>query len=756
MTQGSQAQLKVELLDVGHGDALLLHWIPEQGDPATILVDGGPSAGGDRIRQALQNIGASKIDLAVLSHCDADHVDGLVAYVQAPAHLPIEKYWGPCIPAFERHSWLFPPRIRRGLDQTRMLQNALGSGCKISWPVEGAMWTSPDGGLSIRVLSPAGRLIERLLVGEDALSLFLEHPTPLGWLLGDSAESQQGEDPYEDLRDAIDSGEITPEKITGSLRGVATPSSVQEQVLQEAAGKGVEPEFFGNSVLNDTSIVLLVEVQIGMMRRRLLFTGDLENFTYLMARWPMGLACDIVKAPHHGSRSFVDRDLAYDAVWQWLRPRAALVSANGKHGLPRTDFRDAALRYGATLFCTSRRSREIVSGSSREQCCHTLFGCKQRKQEAVSLSISETRIDADGVACARGNLSGVMPVIEVRQHVVEPSPILATLAENETRKHVAWVVKWLRDTMGDRRRRAANAELAPVSFDTLKKAAVAEGRLSASVEMEAILERAAREGKVWLSMKDRYRSGDRQAWVMPDKEERDELKAWIDGYVMVQLAVEDANVASGVEELLYAADTQWLSERMAEKLYFPKAMFDEAIWPILVSHLLLTRTVGERSLVESGTKGRSMGSINTHDAARILVLFGSSDLETAAVELAHRLRTLGSMKGVEQYLQESAHALSSFRTPSLSWPDELEGLVSPLWLKMALPPSGLIRYRGEEASPYMGLDGAESKSVERWIACNANSFGNRELPRYLEYKILPALVLVGLEQVSRPPSLKRR
>ena len=45
MTNVSKAQLKVELLDVGHGDALLLHWIPEQGDPSTILVDGEDVSG---------------------------------------------------------------------------------------------------------------------------------------------------------------------------------------------------------------------------------------------------------------------------------------------------------------------------------------------------------------------------------------------------------------------------------------------------------------------------------------------------------------------------------------------------------------------------------------------------------------------------------------------------------------------------------------------------------------------------------------
>ena len=756
MTNVSKAQLKVELLDVGHGDALLLHWIPEQGDPSTILVDGGPRAGGDRIRQSAQGIGASKIDLVVLSHCDADHVDGLLAYVQSQPRLPIEKYWGPCIPAFERHSWLFPPRIRRGLDQTRILQNALGPGCKISWPVEGATWVSPDEGLSIRVISPAGRLIERLLLGEDALSLFLEYPTPLGWLLTGSPEPQGGEDPFEDLRDAIASGEITPDRITGNLKSTASPGSLHDAV-QEAAGKGVEPEFFGNSVLNDTSIVLLVEARIGRVRRRLLFTGDLENFTYLMARWPMGLGCDIVKAPHHGSYSFVDRAPAYDAVWQWLRPRAALVSANGKHNLPRTDFRDAALRYGATLFCTSRRSREIVSGPVQSQCCHTLYGCKQRKQEAVSLSVSETSIYAEGVACARGNLSGVMPVIEVRQHVVEPSPILSTLADGEIRKHVEWVMKWLRRTMQDRRERPANADLEPISIDTLQKAAVAEGRISASVEMETILERAAREGKVWLSRKDRFRSTDRKAWAMPTKNDLDDLKAWIDGYYVVQLAVKDANSASGMEELLYAADTQWLAKRMAENLRFPHAMFDEAIWPSLVVHLLRTRAVGERSLVDHSRSVYSRAMINANDATKVIVLVKEGSIENGAVGLARKLSSIGSMEGLKQYLQDSVNGLDALRAPPLTWPDKLMGLVSPLSLAEAvLPPSGLMRYNKHETPEYIGVEGKEKELIESLITSRAFEYGHRTITPELVLRMFSVLIFAGLKPVSLPANLKRK
>lgn len=142
--------------------------------------------------------------------------------------------------------------------------------------------------------------------------------------------------------------------------------------------------------------------------------------------------------------------------------RAALVSANGKHKLPRSDFRDAALRYGATPFCTSRRSREIVSGSTSEPCCQIQYACNS--QAPVSLSVSANSIEADDVACARGNLSGVLPIIEVRQHVVEPSPILTTIAETEIRKHMDWAVGWLCNTLNERRARPADADLTPISL----------------------------------------------------------------------------------------------------------------------------------------------------------------------------------------------------------------------------------------------------------------------------------------------------
>ncbi|MDA0576176.1 ComEC/Rec2 family competence protein [Burkholderia gladioli] len=749
MKNGSEAKLKVELINVGHGDSLLLHWTPEKGDVSTILIDGGPAAGGRRIKETLDRINAAAIDLAVLTHCDADHVDGLLAYVKHDDRLPIHRYWGPCLPAFERHSWLFPGRIKRGLDQTKALQEALGSDCAVSWPVEGANWVSPDGGLSIKVLSPAGRLIERLLLGDDSLSLFLQQPTPLGWLLSEAASPPPIEDAFADLRFAISTGEITPNRVPAGLPRTPRLASAEEFASQ-AAQQGVDPEFLGNCVLNDTSIVLLVEARLGVVHRRLLFTGDLENFTYLMARWPMGLGCEVVKAPHHGSYSFVDRDKAYDAVWQWLRPRAVLLSANGKHGLPRSDFRDAALRYGATLFCTSRRSREIVSGPITEACCNTQYACRKSEQAPVSLSITSMGIDADGIACARGNLSGVMPVIEVRQHLVEQSPILSTLAETEIRKHMEWAVDWLRKTLERRRGRPPRPDLEPLSLDVMRKAAVAAGRLAAAVEIELILERAAREGKVWLSDADRFRSRDRQVWIMPDSPDITAIKRWIDRYLVVQLAVKDPSTGSGVEELLFAADTDWLADRFAEELLFPRAMFDGAIWPRMVAHLLRTRSIGVRTLT-SNVK-------NNFGATTIMALFKGKSVDDVARALAEKFKSVPDQLALRDYLKASRRTLYELSYQNLlEWPVALEEVASPLWLGRLLPPGGLMQERyGPYMSPVGTLEDVEHAVIEKWIQRGKQGDDKASLPDELVPAALAGLMLGGFSVLSHASAHKIR
>lgn len=739
MAKKAEAELKVELVNVGHGDALVLHWRPRAGEPSTILIDGGPSAGAAAVETTLGSLGVAEIDLAILTHCDSDHVDGLLGYFDQAGAVPVRRYWGPCIPAFRRHQWLFSPRVFAGIDKAERLEKALPKTCNISWPVEGATWTSSDGDLSIKVVSPAPRLIERLLVGNDSIGLFLEQPMPAGWLLADVEDDEDDDGLLSGLRLAMAAGELTPDSLP-RLPPVIAPLS-EATMMREAATKGVEPEFFGNSVLNDTSIVLLVEARIGVVTRRLLLTGDLENFTYLMARYPMGLGCDIVKAPHHGSRSYVDREIAYDAVWQWMRPKAVLVSANGKHSLPRSDFRDAALRYGTTLFCTSRRRREIVSGEMTDPCCHSRYGC--RSEASVVLSVTAKGIEADQAACARGSLTGVMPIIEVRQHVVEPSPILSTMAETEMRKHTDWAVSWLRDVLKDRQQYPSHADLAPVSLKVMTQAAIGSGRVGASVEMETILERAARAGKVWMPRR-RYRDDERNVWIMPQAKEIADFKAWIDRLAVVQLAIKDRPTVSAPEELLYVADTGWIADRFSEDFAYPKPMFATAIWPVLTAHLLKTRVLSMRS-VPSSTYPR-------YDASTIMILFSEPDVDAAFTALAQRLDALSDQKELRDYVDRIVWRLSS-GGPMPDLGHGLSQIVTPLWLERSLLPGGLVDIRNNRNFPVVG-DFTNIEIVRRWIA-SLHGYEIEPLPDHLLSQAVASITLSGYDEIRLKPKWNR-
>ena len=658
------AALRVKLNAVGHGDSVILHWKPVLGNPSTILIDGGPKASATAIATALRDLHATKIDLAVLSHCDADHVDGLVEYASSADRLPIERFWGPCVRAFRRHDWLFPPRIARGLEMSDRLEELLKRETTISYPVEGAQWSSPDGDLVIRVLSPAGRLIERLLIGPDSDDLFLRSPTPLGWLLEPPA-AVDPEDNFLDLRRMIASGEIAPDRIP--VLPPARRTFDASETGDVAEKTGVDPQFFGNNVLNDTSIVLLIDVRIGAVRRRLLFTGDVENFTYLMAVHPMGLGCEVVKAPHHGSRSYVESSRpAYDEVWQWLRPKVTLVSANGKHRLPRLEFREAVLRYGATLFCTCRRSREILSGPCDQESCHEQFGCGLQSQGSVCLEITEQTMISDAVACGTAATSGVVPVIQMIQHTVEPSNILERFTGRELRLHATWAVKQLRSMHDTRCRAGGEAGLDAASMQTLAREATAVHRYDAAANIEVIIEHAAREGHAWISNPSRYSSEGRRAWVMPSLPEWGKLEAWIDNYEIIQLSINKRTVGLVPGELLLAADTGFLAARAARKFAFPETMFDEAIWPRLARHLVEHRTIATREFVQSGiTAAVVLSQLDQGKTYRRLV--GSLPLEPI-----HLLMQADKARG-GQWRSASSELLT--------WPSELEDLVAPFWQK---------------------------------------------------------------------------
>jgi beta-lactamase superfamily II metal-dependent hydrolase len=574
------APLTVKLVAVGHGDAAIVHWRAPGFDPVTVVIDGGDETSDrEALRLALAELEVGRIDLMVLSHTDADHVDGLLEYAKGLRHspVPVSEYWGPCLPAFRRHEWLFDKRIKRGLDQAQALESELqAKDAKIIYPVEGHLWRTQANDFRIRVLSPPARVLDRLLTRQNSVDLFLQRPMPLGWLIQPDPDDDDDRPTW--ASEGLAKGFLNASEI-GPIPAIRRPRPRAELV----AGRD-EPDFFGNEVLNDTSIVLLIEADIGLVTRRLLFTGDLENFFYLMHKYPLGLHCDVVKAPHHGSWSFVEKeDRALAEVWQWLRGRAVLVSANGKHNLPRTAFREAATRSGATLFCTCRRTHEYVVGAPPEGSCHAAFGCGRQQQQSVTLSIDGAAIVSDGVACASGLRDGVTPIVQMREQLIEPSAALQRFTDRELEDHVHWVAKELRKLHDERAEAGLVAEDA-ISATHLESLA-AEGRLyAARFNIGLILDRAAYRGRIWVSPPNRHEA--RAAYIAPNDEEMATIRGVVDRLFLIQLAMPKGWAgAASVNEMLGAADTTGLARAVWAHTGFPADMFHDAIWPAVRKHI---------------------------------------------------------------------------------------------------------------------------------------------------------------------------
>lgn len=94
MEDTSPGPLELEMLPAKHGDALLLTWGPLS-DRRQLLIDGGPASAypaiSARVRQA---VAGRRLELLVLTHIDADHIEGtLLLANDADLALGIKEFW---------------------------------------------------------------------------------------------------------------------------------------------------------------------------------------------------------------------------------------------------------------------------------------------------------------------------------------------------------------------------------------------------------------------------------------------------------------------------------------------------------------------------------------------------------------------------------------------------------------------------------------------------------------------------------------
>lgn len=88
---GDQTAIRIEVLPARLGDALLVECLREQQPPWRMLVDGGPPDTWPLLEARLRD--DPRIDVAVITHIDSDHIGGMIPYLTSPLAASIGDVW---------------------------------------------------------------------------------------------------------------------------------------------------------------------------------------------------------------------------------------------------------------------------------------------------------------------------------------------------------------------------------------------------------------------------------------------------------------------------------------------------------------------------------------------------------------------------------------------------------------------------------------------------------------------------------------
>ena len=298
------------MLPAGHGDCILI----EYGDPPRrILVDGGPARCYPAIAARLGRVPRSerRVDLLVITHVDADHVEGAVKLLNdADLAVEIGEVW------FNGYRHL-PPDDVLGPPQGEMVSALLQE--------RGVPWNARFGGAPVRrpadrpptrVELPDGMVLTVLAPGDAQLKAL----RPVWEKECDRAGLTPGS-----TREALDllAGTKRLDPLDSYL-GDTGPDHLDVTALAAQPQTGRD-----DSAANASSIVLLAEYA----GRSVLLAGDAvpaaltAGLEHLLAeRDQPVLDVDAFKLPHHGSRYNVTRE-----VLDLVRARTYLVSTDGRY-----------------------------------------------------------------------------------------------------------------------------------------------------------------------------------------------------------------------------------------------------------------------------------------------------------------------------------------------------------------------------------------------------------------------------------------
>ena len=299
---------RIEMLPAGHGDCLLLTY-GTSSSPHQVLIDGGPYYAFSHLAQRIDSLAASAstIELFVVTHVDADHIDGAVKLLGAKSEkLMIEDIW------FNGWRHLAPPTDDLlGPVHGEML-SALIQHRRVPWNV--AFRGSP---VAIR-----DNFTPREVALKGGLTLTLLSPTVDG--LSDLRKVWAKELVKAGLEP--DSCAAALKKLRQSAR-LRPPPDLLGDTRPDVPSLAGSPFVGDTSEANASSIAFLAEFE----GKRCLFTGDAHPDVlvrsirkHLQTHNKTKLEVDAVKLSHHGGKGNTSPELL-----QLLDCRRFLISSNG-------------------------------------------------------------------------------------------------------------------------------------------------------------------------------------------------------------------------------------------------------------------------------------------------------------------------------------------------------------------------------------------------------------------------------------------
>ena len=347
---------KIELLPAGHGDSILITY--GEGDSNHhILIDGGPyyffvdkskkklgkrQSLSRRLNELIDK--EAKLDLMVLTHIDADHIEGLVKWIgNHPRDLEIDDIW------FNgRHhlepGWLGVPAgeffSKLVTEYDLQWNNRFGGEAVVCRPNK--MEIEPlDDGMKFTLLSPSLEDLEKLREEWDEV------------LEKEKLDTNDTQAIFDRLKQ---NKRLRPEKLPDGWLG-------EEMDVDQLAGAPFEED---NTAPNGSSIAFLAEYD----GKAALFTGDAHPNTLikglkeiLRKRGISRLPLDVLKVPHHGSKHNINQELL-----SLLECRRYLISTNGsyfKH--PDQEAVARILKYGALEFSKNSFDKALLGFNYQKQ-----------------------------------------------------------------------------------------------------------------------------------------------------------------------------------------------------------------------------------------------------------------------------------------------------------------------------------------------------------------------------------------------------